>query len=122
MKQLYDSSAGVIRSLILGSLLCFSVCLVATNQFVKPAKIKKESGAKVQQDIAELLESAIRQLNQNVQQAMYLQNKLFDQLKQMMDDTCVSVSQLQDLRNSLEKNLAKIEKHRDDLDIFIRGA
>ncbi len=94
-------------------------CLFA-NEFVvsKKTKEKKEMAASVKEDIAELLESALRQLGKNIQQSVTVQNQLFDKIKEICGDGQQSTLQLKELREKLEKHLKKLEEQQAELQSF----
>lgn len=91
------------------------------NEFVvsKKTKAKKEMAVRVKEDIAELLESALRQLGSNIQQSVIVQNQIFDKIKEILEGSQQSTSQLKELRDALEKYLRKFEEQQADLQSFL---
>lgn len=90
---------------------------IFANEFVvsKKTKTKKETAAQVKEDVIELLESTLRQLGNNIQESVTVQNKMFDKIKEMCSDNQQSTDQLKELRNKLEKYLKKLEDQQADL-------
>jgi predicted nucleic acid-binding Zn-ribbon protein len=97
----------------LSFLLLAPVC--ATSEFIKKPKQKKESASQVRDEVAELLESALRQLGQNIQQSIDAQNKIFDTIKEIMSDSTLSIDQLQDLRARLQKHCQNLQEQQAEL-------
>ncbi len=91
----------------------FSVC--AGNEFIKKPKAKKESVAQVKEEVAELLESVLRQVGQNICQSIDVQNNVFDKIKEIMSDNQLSCEQLKQLRARLEKQLKVLEEQQAQL-------
>ncbi|MDP3788055.1 MAG: hypothetical protein Q8Q60_01895 [Candidatus Chromulinivorax sp.] len=87
---------------------------VHAHEFVKE-KVKKESSTQVKQDIAELLESAVRQLGNNIKESVTVQNQMFDQIKEIMGDSQQSTAQLKELRKKLEACLKNLEDQQAEL-------
>jgi septal ring factor EnvC (AmiA/AmiB activator) len=99
----------------------FMASSIVANEFIVPkkSKAKKETAAQVKEDVAELLESALRQLNSNIGQAAIVQNKIFDQIKELLSDNELSTDQLRQLRTKLEKYLQRFEEQQADLHSFL---
>lgn len=89
--------------------------MVYANQFIVPKKTKKEMAIHVKEDIAELLESAVRQIGVNISQAVRVQNSFFDSMKDMCVDKNYSTAELQQMRSKLEKYLEILESQAADL-------
>ena len=99
----------------------FMASSIVANEFIVPkkSKTKKETAAQVKEDVAELLESALRQLNSNIGQAAIVQNKIFDQIKELLSENDLSTDQLRQLRAKLEKYLQRFEEQQADLHSFL---
>lgn len=102
---------------IMLGMLC-TVSYLCANEFIK-TKPKKEVAAKVKEDIAELLESAVRQLGRNIQQTVIVENKIFDTMKELLEGGQRSTAQLKELRTTLEKYLKKFEEQQLELQNFL---
>ena len=100
--------------LLSGMLLMSVASVVATSQYVK-TKQKKESASQIKDDIVELLVSVLRQLGQNIQQTVDVQNQAFDMIRKIFSDNQLSAEQLRDLRCKLEKHLKKLEAQQAEL-------
>lgn len=92
---------------------------VYANEFIVHKKTKKEIAAHVKEDIIELLESSLRQLGKNIQHTVAAQNKIFDQIKTMCDNSSQSTEQLKELRAQLEKYLRAFEQQQAELGQFL---
>jgi ElaB/YqjD/DUF883 family membrane-anchored ribosome-binding protein len=88
---------------------------VDASEFVKKPKQKKESAAQIKENIAELLESVLRQLGHNMQQSVDVQHAIFDTLKDILGDNAMSVEQLQQLRIQLQQHLKKMQEQQNEL-------
>lgn len=108
-------SIGIVLLILLIVPMSFS------NEFVvsKKDKAKKEIAGRVKEDIAELLESMLRQLGTNIQQSVSVQNYIFDTIKDVCGQGQKSTAQLKELRDKLEKYLKKIEEQQADLEAFM---
>lgn len=95
--------------------LLFVAPMYCGAEFIKKPKPKKETSSQVKEEIAELLESAVRQLGQNIKQSVDVQNKMFDAIKEILSDNQLSTQQLKELRNRLEQHLKKLEEQQADL-------
>ncbi len=95
-------------------------CLLA-NEFIIPkkTKTKKETAAQVKEDVAGLLESSLRQLNNNIQESAIVQNHIFDKIKELLSDSQLTTTQLKELRGKLEKYLQRFEDQQADLHSFL---
>ncbi|MBV8660709.1 MAG: hypothetical protein JO129_01010 [Candidatus Dependentiae bacterium] len=104
------------HSIILAIIFC-SMSSIVANEFVvsKKTKTKKETTAQVKEDVVELLESSLRQLGNNIQVSVTVQNKMFDKIKDMCNDNQQSIEQLKELRSKLEKYLKNLEEQQADL-------
>jgi len=112
--------------------LCYSlivICLAATIVFpgefvvVKQPK-KKESAAHVKEDIADQLESISRQINKNVRQSSYVQDQLFDKVKELVTQSDRSVfsgstTELKECRCKLKNFYELLERQQADLETFL---
>jgi septal ring factor EnvC (AmiA/AmiB activator) len=101
---------------------CFVLCAtmflaapLSSSEFIKKPKQKKETTSQVKEDIAELLESALRQLGKNIQQSVDVQDQIFDKIKEILGDNQMSADQLKALRFRLELHLKKLEEQQADL-------
>jgi len=103
------------------ALIFFIAPSIMANEFIVPkkAKTKKETAAQVKEDVAELLESALRQLNSNIQQAAIVQNRIFDLMKELLSDNQLTTDQLRKMREKLEKYLQRFEEQQADLHSFL---
>ena len=95
--------------------LLFALAPLQGSEFIKKTKQKKETSSQVRDEIAELLESTLRQLGQNMQQSIDVQNKIFDKIKEIMSDSSLSIEQLKELRIRLVKHLKKLEEQQAEL-------
>ncbi len=86
-----------------------------SNEFVVAKKEKKQTAAQVKEEVVELLESVVRQLGQNIQQAVDTQNRVFDMIKSMISQDQFSTQQLKDKRTMLEQHLKKLEQQQAEL-------
>ena len=88
------------------------------SEFIKK-KEKKEIAVRVKEDIAELLESSLRQLGKNIQLSVAVENHIFDKIKEICGDSSLSTAQLKELREKLEKYLKIFEDQQADLNSFL---
>lgn len=91
------------------------------NEFIVDKKTKpiKEMALRVKEDIADFLESILRQLGKNIGQSVYVQNHVFDMIKDLFDDQTLSTQELKELRSYLTEYLHTLEKHQVDLQNFL---
>ena len=103
------------------AIFCVMTSSLLAQEFIVPKKVKtkKEIAAHVKEDIVELLESSLRQIGVNIQQAVSVQNKILDQIKDMLTDDQLTTAELKDVRSRLEKNLKMFELQQSDLQDFL---
>lgn len=105
----------IIAAIFFLGVSIFGIC---ANEFVMPkkSKTKKELSAQVQQDIFDLFENLLRQLGKNIQQAVFVQNKLYTNMKKMFEhESQQSTTQLKQLRADLQEHLTRLEKQYDSI-------
>lgn len=99
---------------------CLPILLNGQQEFIKPKKKEKqESAAKIQQDVADLLEIIVRQIGTNIQQSVVVQNQVIDQIKSLMHDNSQSIDKLKQARCKLEQYLKKLEEQQLELQNFL---
>lgn len=92
------------------------------NEFVvtKKNKSKKETITQVKQDIADILESLLRQVGTNIIQLVHVQDKLFDVLKDLFDEQDDrSAADWKNIREKCQHYATKLEQYQVDLDGFL---
>lgn len=100
--------------------LLMPIFLYSQEEFIKvKTKTKKEIALHVKEDIAELYESMLRQIGNNINQSVDVQNQIFDKIKKLMNDASLSTYQLKELRHKLENYLKKLEEQEADLHNFL---
>ncbi|MGZ6251252.1 MAG: hypothetical protein ACXWL2_04430 [Candidatus Chromulinivorax sp.] len=86
----------------------------------KKNKPKKETITQVKQDIADILESLLRQVGKNITQLVHFQDELFNVLKDLFDEQDDrSAADWKVLREKCQHYASKLEQHQVDLDSFL---
>ncbi len=91
------------------------------NEFIVEKKVtKKESPSQLKEQICDLLEINMRQLGSLITQAVQVQDKMIDEMKRLLhNEENLSVVQLRQLRDGLEKNIKIVQEQQIAIQNFL---